>query len=47
MAPGSVAVFKGATEMFAFTAPGTGVVFPLTGHAIQDAQTRETQRRFL
>ena len=38
---GDVVEYRESGEVFAFTAPGRGVVFVLTGHFIQDTQTGE------
>lgn len=38
---GNLVEYRESGEVFAFTAPGMGVVFLLTGHSIQDAQSEE------
>src|SRR4029079_2952005 len=39
---GNLVEYRENGEVFAFTAPGQGVVLLLTGHSIQDTQTGET-----
>jgi hypothetical protein len=38
---GDVVEYRESGEVFAFTAPGMGVVFVLTGHFVQETQTGE------
>jgi hypothetical protein len=38
---GNLVEYRESGEVFAFTAPGRGVVFLLTGHSIEDTQTGE------
>jgi hypothetical protein len=39
---GNLIQYRESGEVFAFTAPGMGVVFVVTGHSILDTQTGET-----
>jgi hypothetical protein len=39
---GNLVQYRESGEVFAFTAPGRGVVFVVTGHSILDTQTGET-----